>query len=166
MTDTSREALIKRLRTETWSGFQSMAEQAADMLEADADLRTQLARRTVERDMVIRMAAEGSEIYGNEAQQVDALLEARAQEPELLDPSIHHKLTQLSDDQIDLMLAATPRKFGTGRPDYRHFARAIEKHHGIGAKPVTKPDSRPQNCGTGHCSCIECPYQKTDWSAA
>ena len=33
---TEREALIKRLRTETWSGFQSMAAQAADMLEADA----------------------------------------------------------------------------------------------------------------------------------
>ena len=32
--------------------------------------------------------------------------------------------------------------------------------------PATKPDSRPQNCGTGHCSCIECPYPKTDWSAA
>jgi hypothetical protein len=27
---------------------------------------------------------------------------------------------------------------------------------------VTKPDSRPQNCGTGHCSCIECLYPKTD----
>lgn len=46
------------------------------------------------------------------------------------------------------------------------FARAIEAFHGIGAKLVTKPDSRPQNCGTGHCSCIECPYPKTDWSAA
>ena len=34
------------------------------------------------------------------------------------------------------------------------------------AQLVTKPDSRPQNCGTGHCSCIECPYPKTDWSAA
>ena len=32
--------------------------------------------------------------------------------------------------------------------------------------PATKPDSRPQNCGTGHCSCIECPYTKPDWSAA
>jgi hypothetical protein len=45
------------------------------------------------------------------------------------------------------------------------FARAIEAFHGItaqGAKLVTKPDSRPQNCGTGHCSCIECPYPKTD----
>lgn len=30
--------------------------QAVDMLEADADLRTQLARRTVERDMAISMA--------------------------------------------------------------------------------------------------------------
>jgi hypothetical protein len=49
------------------------------------------------------------------------------------------------------------------------FARAIEAFHGItpqGAKLVTKPDSRPQNCGTGHCSCIECLYPKTDWSAA
>lgn len=32
--------------------------------------------------------------------------------------------------------------------------------------PATKPDSRPQNCGSNHCSCIECPYPKTDWSAA
>lgn len=31
---------------------------------------------------------------------------------------------------------------------------------------VTKPDSRPRNCGSNHCSCIECPYPKTDWSAA
>ena len=31
-----RAALIKRLRTETWSGFQAMASQAAAMLEADA----------------------------------------------------------------------------------------------------------------------------------
>jgi hypothetical protein len=46
------------------------------------------------------------------------------------------------------------------------FARAVEAFHGIGVKPVTKPDSRPQNCGTGHCSCIECPYPKADWSAA
>jgi len=30
----------------------------------------------------------------------------------------------------------------------------------------TSTDSRPQNCGTGHCSCIECPYPKPDWSAA
>lgn len=43
MIDTSREALIKRLRTETWSGFQSMAEQAANMLEADAQLHTEIA---------------------------------------------------------------------------------------------------------------------------
>ena len=30
--------------------------------------------------------------------------------------------------------------------------------------PATKPDSRPQNCGTGHCSCIECHYK--DWREA
>jgi hypothetical protein len=36
----------------------------------------------------------------------------------------------------------------------------------MNAPLVTKPDSRPQNCGTGHCSCIECPYPKADWSAA
>ena len=30
----------------------------------------------------------------------------------------------------------------------------------MNAPLVTKPDSRPQNCGTGHCSCIECPYPK------
>lgn len=28
------------------------------------------------------------------------------------------------------------------------------------APVVTKPESRPQNCGTGHCSCIVCPYVK------
>ena len=32
--------------------------------------------------------------------------------------------------------------------------------------PVSETNSRPQNCGTGHCSCIECPYPKQDWSAA
>ena len=31
---------------------------------------------------------------------------------------------------------------------------------------VTKPDSRPQNCGSNHCSCIECPYPKTEGIAA
>jgi len=36
----------------------------------------------------------------------------------------------------------------------------------MNAPLVTKPDSLPQNCGTGHCSCIECPYPKPDWSAA
>jgi hypothetical protein len=51
------------------------------------------------------------------------------------------------------------------------FARAVEAHHKIGSKPdVRIPTSetkvRPQNCGTGHCSCIECPYPKADWSAA
>lgn len=51
------------------------------------------------------------------------------------------------------------------------FARAIEAFHKIGSKPdVRIPTSetkvRPQNCGTGHCSCIECPYPKADWSAA
>ena len=30
--------------------------------------------------------------------------------------------------------------------------------------PATKPDSRPQNCGTGYCSCIECHYK--DWREA
>ena len=28
------------------------------------------------------------------------------------------------------------------------------------ARQITKPDSRPQNCGTNHCSCIVCPYVK------
>ena len=32
--------------------------------------------------------------------------------------------------------------------------------------PATKPDSRPQNCGSNHCSCIECPYPKTEGIAA
>ena len=35
--------------------------QAADMLDADSDLRTQLAQRTVERDMAIKMAADGAQ---------------------------------------------------------------------------------------------------------
>ena len=35
----TRTELIHQLRHETWSGFQSMAERAADMLEADAKLR-------------------------------------------------------------------------------------------------------------------------------
>lgn len=47
------------------------------------------------------------------------------------------------------------------------FARAIEAFHKIGAKPeagisVSETKVRPQNCGTGYCSCIECPYPKTD----
>jgi hypothetical protein len=37
-------------------------------------------------------------------------------------------------------------------PVYAHPAPLVQL--------VTKPDSRPQNCGTGHCSCIECPYPK------
>lgn len=56
-----------------------------------------------------------------------------------------------------------------GRPMFEYvnaIIRAVEAHHSIGAKLVTKQDSRPQNCGTGHCSCIDCPYPKPDWSAA
>ena len=36
---TTRADLIYKLRHETWSGFQSMAEQAADLLEADELMR-------------------------------------------------------------------------------------------------------------------------------
>jgi hypothetical protein len=36
----TRTKLIEKLRHETWSGFQRMAEQAADMLEADAQPKT------------------------------------------------------------------------------------------------------------------------------
>ena len=42
----------------------------------------------------------------------------------------------------------------------------VRNHIEDNLKLVTKPDSRPKNCGTGYCSCIECPYPKQDWSAA
>ena len=28
--------------------------------------------------------------------------------------------------------------------------------------PLAPQEKRPQNCGTGYCSCIECPYEQTD----
>ena len=37
---------------------------------------------------------------------------------------------------------------------------ALSTVSALNAPPVTKPDSRPQNCGTNHCSCIVCPYVK------
>lgn len=30
----------------------------------------------------------------------------------------------------------------------------------MNATADAKPDSRPQNCGSSHCSCIECHYKK------
>lgn len=30
----------------------------------------------------------------------------------------------------------------------------------MNAPRVKKPDERPQNCGSNHCSCIVCPYVK------
>lgn len=62
MTDTSRASLIKALRTlvsELFTVDGGIVSAAADMLEADANLRTQLARRAVERDIAISMGVEG-----------------------------------------------------------------------------------------------------------
>ena len=57
-----RAELIAKLRTgwtvmeeSEFERLDDLCREAADMLEADADLRTQLARRTVERDMAISM---------------------------------------------------------------------------------------------------------------
>lgn len=36
----------------------------------------------------------------------------------------------------------------------------------MNAPLVKKSNDRPQNCGSSHCSCIECPYPKPDWSPA
>jgi len=63
-----RAELIEKLRTlrmyaQSPHGIKKLLTRAADMLEADASLRTQLARRTFERDMVIGMAV------GTDAQQ-------------------------------------------------------------------------------------------------
>lgn len=51
-----RAELIEKLRWAGSVGGNQTCIQAADMLEADADLRTQLARRAVERNMAISMA--------------------------------------------------------------------------------------------------------------
>jgi hypothetical protein len=37
---------------------------------------------------------------------------------------------------------------------------ALSTVSAMNAALVTKPDSRPKNCGTNHCSCIVCPYVK------
>jgi hypothetical protein len=75
MTDTSREALIQKLRWAGAVGGNETCTQAADMLDADAALRTQLARRTVERGMAISMC-EGVEVQqvAVPAKLIDALL--------------------------------------------------------------------------------------------
>lgn len=109
-----RAELIERQRSVQENGItaemRELAKATADMLEADADLRTQLARRTVERDMAISMAA------GVEAQQVAAPVPMTDEQIsaawESIHPSKEYPVTRLG----------------------RRFARAIEKHHGIGAK--------------------------------
>ena len=37
---------------------------------------------------------------------------------------------------------------------------ALSTVSALNARLITGPDSRPQNCGTNHCSCIVCPYVK------
>ena len=38
-------------------------------------------------------------------------------------------------------------------------ADAVADHIRDATKMVAEPVRRPQNCGTGYCSCIECPYE-------
>lgn len=49
-------------------------------------------------------------------------------------------------------------------PDKRlEIVRTIEAAHGIAApSPTAEQPERPPYCGSGHCSCIECPYGETN----
>ena len=71
-----RAELIEKLRWAGSVGGNQTCIQAADMLEADADLRTQLARRTVERDMAISMAISMLEADAQQAKRVPMTGEA------------------------------------------------------------------------------------------
>jgi LmbE family N-acetylglucosaminyl deacetylase len=68
----------------------------------------------------------------------------------------------LTDEQIDQIMQPLTQ----GVPySWRAFARAIEAAHGITAAPtgdkLTPAEMvRPQNCGTGYCSCIECHFKE------
>ena len=90
--------------------------QAADMLEADADLRTQLARRTVERDMAISMIG-------------DCIDEQQA------------KRVQMTFEEVENCFpegATSDAGYVQVSAQWTHdFARAIEAHHGI--TPADKP---------------------------
>ena len=102
-----RAELIAQLRDAHGRRFDTSPppySRAADMLEADADLRTQLARRTVERNMAISM------------------LEADAQQA---------KRVPMSEKQIDKIHADTARLAQIRTTFFIAFARAIEAHHGI-----------------------------------
>lgn len=110
-----RAELIERLRDyEEYDNNKQAMSDAADMLEADASLQTQLARRTVERDMAISMLSDA--------------LEADVQQA---------KRVPLTDDQIQEIYIHTYTAVDHGRDFENAFARAIEAHHGI--TPAVKP---------------------------
>lgn len=58
----------------------------------------------------------------------------------------------LTDEQITALRKSVNPNFSFEQGALL-FARAIEASHGITAAPEQKI---PENCGTGHCSCIEC----------
>ena len=66
-----------------------------------------------------------------------------------------------SNEEILLQAMRHIASISTGQVK-RTADSALSTVSALNAPLVTKPDSRPQNCGTGHCSCIECPYPKTD----
>ena len=136
-----------------WTGAEAAVfQKAADMLEADAREIKRLEQCRIDEAETTNKAAQASR---------DLLTKALNKAQQVAVP------VPMSDSQISAAWESIhPSKEYPVTRLGRQFARAIEKHHGIEAKLVTKPDSRPQNCGAGHCSCIECPYTKPDWSAA
>ena len=142
MTDTSREALIKRLRTETWSGFQSMAAQAADMLEADASRITELEALSVTNLLLDVVPGDGSglEVFAKSTSDVVALLSKMGEKIEDFESSKWAQQVAvpmpMSDSQISNAWESIhpSNEYPVTRLG-RKFARAIEAHHGIGAKP-------------------------------
>lgn len=65
-------------------------------------------------------------------------------------PGVAQGWKPISDEQID---AETFKHWYYDAIDFKAGVRFAEKCHGI-----TAEQERPPYCGSGHCSCIECPY--------
>ena len=57
------------------------------------------------------------------------------------------------DEALDLALQALEIAAGNGPHDYPKYSEALTAIQQARSAPVQK---RPQNCGTGYCSCVEC----------
>ena len=173
-----RAELIAKLRTgwtvmeeSEFERLDDLCRKAADVLEADADLRTQLARRTVERDMAISMIGDcideqqatpygwtvsgvpsvmsgslAQEIQEQEAKRIGGTCKAF---PVYTAPQ-QVKRVPMTEKQIDKIHADTARLAQIRTTFFIAFARAIEAHHGI-TEPADKPTGWDNGLSQDYC---------------